>query len=316
MKISDRNVEAYNYIDLYHKIDFEKIQDHPNILIAASFWDEERYGAARTCYQFMRSIDDLIDNYKAANSEIPEDQKERLVGDVDYWIGLIKTMNPSNPLQEKLTETLEKFRIPVLQLQNFARSMIYDIYHDGFPTLQAFLEYAEGASVAPAAIFVHLCGINKLNGQYHEPEFDVAEAARPCAIFSYLVHIIRDFQKDQRNHLNYFADSLLKRYGLDRKIIREFAMKGSVDDRFRSLVKEYHTLADHYRRETYKIMNNIRPYLSTRYQLSLEIIFNLYLMVFERIDVKRGNFTGEEMNPSPGEIRERVYETIMAFNES
>jgi hypothetical protein len=93
-------------------------------------------------------------------------------------------------------------------------------------------------------------------------------------------------------------------------------MKGSVDDRFRSLVKEYHSLADHYRRETYQIINEIRPYLSPRYQLSLEIIFNLYLMVFERIDLKRGNFTGEEMNPSPGEIRERVYQTILGFNKS
>jgi hypothetical protein len=46
---------------VFHSIDFEKIVDHPNILIAAHFWDEERYRAAKICYKFMRAIDDLID---------------------------------------------------------------------------------------------------------------------------------------------------------------------------------------------------------------------------------------------------------------
>ena len=34
------------------------------------FWDQERYQAARKCYSFMRSIDDLIDNHKAEFSGI------------------------------------------------------------------------------------------------------------------------------------------------------------------------------------------------------------------------------------------------------
>ena len=53
------------FIALFETIDFEKIIDHPNILIAANFWDEERYQAARICYRFMRTLDDLIDNHKA-----------------------------------------------------------------------------------------------------------------------------------------------------------------------------------------------------------------------------------------------------------
>ncbi|HJX70471.1 MAG TPA: squalene/phytoene synthase family protein [Bacteroidales bacterium] len=308
-------VEPYSFKALFNKIDFEKIQEHPNILIAASFWDEERYCAAKTCYKFMRAIDDLIDDYKAANREIPESEKERLMGDVNYWIGIIKNMNPCNPMQEELTETLDKFRIPIWPLQNFAKSMVYDIHHDGFQSLQAFLEYAEGASVAPAAIFVHICGVNGNNGQYNVPEFDVAEAARPCALFSYLVHIIRDFQKDQRNNLNYFADNLIQQYGLTRKALEEFAMNGDVDDRFRALVKEYYILADKYRQETYDIIKKIKPYVEPRYQLSLEIIFNLYLMVYERIDLSKGRFTKEELNPSPNEVKERVYQAILKFGQ-
>jgi hypothetical protein len=55
--------------------------------------------------------------------------------------------------------------------------------------------------------------------------------------------------------------------------------------------------------------------MEPRYQLSLEIIFNLYLMVFERINIEEGNFSREELNPSVNEIRERVYQAIIRFKE-
>lgn len=305
--------KSYNYIDLFNKVDFDKIKDHPNILIAASFWDEDRYCAARTCYKFMRAIDDLIDNHKTENSQIPESEKKKFLGDVNHWISVIKNMNPCDPMQEELTETLNKYRIPLWPLENFAKSMVYDIHHDGFPTLQSFLDYTEGASVAPASIFVHLCGISRQNGTYLSPEFDVGEVARPCAIFSYVVHIIRDFQKDQNNNLNYYADDLLLGNGLDRKMLKELARQGKVNKQFRDMITVYYKLADQYRQETFETIEKIKPSLEPRYQMSLEIIFNLYLMVFERIDLKNSNFTGEELNPAISEIKERVYQTITKF---
>lgn len=53
--------------------------------------------------------------------------------------------------------------------------------------------------------------------------------------------------------------------------------------------------------------------MEPRYQLSLEIIFDLYLMVFERINVDKGSFTSLELNPTPEETRKRVYENIIKF---
>ncbi len=100
--------------------------------------------------------------------------------------------------------------------------MVYDIDHDGFATLKDFLEYSKGASVAPASIFVHLNSISKKTENTCSP-FDVREAATPCAIFSYFVHIIRDFQKDQLNNLNYFSDDLIMKYDLTREQLSEIA---------------------------------------------------------------------------------------------
>ena len=309
MKTTNSLLEQY--LSIFNSIDFEQIKDHPNILIAARFWDEKRYGAAKTCYRFMRAIDDLIDNHKAKNKVISEAEQQKFSEDVDKWLKMIFNGSSGNPLQKELTGTISTFRIPSWPLEAFAKSMIYDIYHDGFESMQAFLEYAGGASVAPAAIFVHLAGLREKDGIYSDPAFNVRGAASSCAIFSYLVHIIRDFQKDQLNNLNYFADDLVLKYGLTRADLLKIAGGAGIENGFRQLINEYYIAADEYRLKTYNCINSIWPYLGPRYQLSLEIIFELYLMVFERIDIKKGRFTTEELNPTPQESRERVYKTIV-----
>jgi len=191
--------------------------------------------------------------------------------------------------------------------------MIYDIYHDGFQTLQGFIDYAGGASVAPASIFVHLCGLTQKDGQYLPPVFDVKRVATPCAIFSYLVHIIRDFQKDHLNNLNYFPEDLIAKYGMDRQQLLYMAKGGQITDGFRKMIHDLYKVADSYRSETYRMIKEIRPLLEPRSQLSLEIIFALYLMVFERIDIEKGTFTSKELNPTWQEIKERVGQVIERF---
>jgi phytoene/squalene synthetase len=307
------NSQRDKFLKIFHSIDFNKIKDHPNILVAANFWDEDRFCAAKICYKFMRAIDDLIDNHKAKNRLIEPEERKEFVANVEDWLKMIIISEECNALQGELIETIEKFRIPLWPMEVFAKSMIYDINNDGFPTLNTFLEYAGGASVAPASIFVHLNGLQKTDGRYEPPLFDVKWAATPCAIFSYAVHIIRDFQKDQLNNLSYFADDLIIKNGLTRKALRKFAEGKPVNDNFRNLMKEYYMLADEYRLKTYDIIREIRPLLEPKYQLSLEIIFDLYLMVFERIDLKKGEFTTEELNPTPDETRERVYNKIINF---
>ena len=307
--------DRQKFLDIFDAIDFHKIIDHPNILIAARFWEDERYEAAKTCYKFMRSIDDLIDNYKAENKVIAPADRMSFSSDVNDWINIIRNSSIENPLQIELSGCIEKFRIPHWPLEAFAKSMLYDINNDGFATLNDFIDYSQGASVAPASIFVHLNSISKKDGKYFVPPFDVREAATPCALFSYLVHIIRDFQKDQLNNLSYFADDLILKNNLTREKLQEIAHGKKATADFRNLIRIYHSLADEYRVKTHKKIEEIRPLLEPRYQLSLEIIFSLYLVVFERIDLNNGSFTTEELNPTPEETKERVYQTIINFTK-
>lgn len=304
------------FLKIFNSIDFERIKDHPNILVAANFWDEDRFCAAKICYKFMRAIDDLIDDYKAKNKLIAPEERKEFVANVEEWLKMIIVAEGCNSQQAELRETVGKFLIPVWPMEAFAKSMIYDINNDGFPTIESFIEYAGGASVAPASIFVHLNGLQRKNDTYEPPLFDVRWAATPCAIFSYAVHIIRDFQKDQLNNLNYFADDLIINNGLNRTILRQFAEGQPVNNNFRNLIREYYLLADENRLKTYDIIKEISPLLEPRYQLSLEIIFELYQMVFERIDLTNGTFTSEELNPTTEETRKRVYETILNFTHN
>jgi len=301
------------FLDIFDSIDFEKIVDHPNILIAANFWDQERFQAAKNCYKFMRTIDDLIDNYKSEHITIAPENKAQFETDVYRWINTIAEASQEIPSHSELVETVQRFSIPFWPLEAFAKSMIYDIYHDGFPTLLGFIDYAGGASVAPASIFVHLCGLTKKEGKYIPPVFDVKRVSTPCAIFSYLVHIIRDFQKDHLNNLNYFPDDLIAKYGMDRQQLLFMAKGGQITIGFREMIRELYSVADGFRMETYRKIEEIRPMLEPRSQLSLEIIFALYLMVFERIDIENGTFSTQELNPTWQEIKERVCQVIMAF---
>jgi phytoene/squalene synthetase len=127
------------------------------------------------------------------------------------------------------------------------------------------------------------------------------------------VHIIRDFQQDRLENLNYFPSDLLCQYGLSEDQLDRMAHGGPVLPSFRNLVRHYMEVADTYRRETLQIINKVSPLLEPRYCLSLHIIFDLYLMVFRRIDPEKGIFTTEALNPAPDQIRAQVLNTILTF---
>ena len=312
----DRAEMTPDMINILKNIDFENIDKHPNILIAARIWDDRRYHAARVCYKFMRMIDDLIDNRKAKQEAISCLEKKEMTDQVNNWIECLYDTEHSDPFLTELVETMSRFRIPLSLFHRFTKSMLYDISHDGFCSIDEFLDYAEGASVAPASVFVHLCCLNESRKGYEPPPWEVADLARPCARFSYIVHIIRDFQQDQKENLNYFALDLLRQHHLTPSDLKSIASGGPVPPSFREMIGTYHELAGKYRAETIAVLNSLSGKLEERYLFSLYLIFQLYQMVYERIDVQNGNFTTGELNPNPQELRRKVMETAREWKES
>ena len=302
-----------NHPGFGQNIDFQQILTNPILDIAARFWEDERYDAFKICYRSMRTVDDLVDNRKAAAHVISEVEKRQFTAVVNDWVKALKEATPRDPLLKQLAETRASFQVPLWPWQKLANSMIYDLHDDGFGTFQAFLKYSEGAAVSPGSIFMHLCGVVEENGHYQPPPYDIRKAARPLALFCYLVHIIRDFQKEQSSNLNYFADDLIAENGLNRQILKEIAAGGKISPGFRNLMAKYYTSAEYYRRKARLAIDKTSVHLESRYWLSLEIIYSLYLQIFERIDVPNGNFGTTELNPSPEEIHNRINLTVSSF---
>ena len=220
---------------------------------------------------------------------------------------------PLDDFQASLIEVKERFQIPLWPWQRLAQAMIFDLHHDSFKSFLVFLRYTEGAAIAPASIFMHLCGVNESNGTYTSPLFEIRTAARRLAIFSYLVHIIRDIQKDQQSNLNYFALDMLARHDLTPAIIRKAVETSIIPDKVRLLIKEYVLIAGYYRSKAREQVDRTLPLLKPQYQISLELIYALYNQIYERIDWEQGVFTVEELLPTPEEVKLRIQKKITAF---
>lgn len=303
--MNNKEIEA-----ILDHIDFESITKHPNILIAAKFWDEERYHAAKVCYKFMRAIDDLVDDRKAELATFSDEEKQLLTEKVNNWINCLDEFRSVDPFVEEVIDTIARFKIPLKLFHNFSRAMLFDINNNGFSSYNEFIEYSEGASVAPASVFIHLCCLEKKGDEYFPPAFDVADVARPCALFSYIVHIIRDFRKDQYENLNYFATDMLSNNGLNADDLKKIAHGADIPESFRNMIREYMVEAKKYSDETIMQISKLSSKLDTRYMLSLKLIYALYQQVSDRIDPEKGIFTAEELNPTISELKQLVTEII------
>ena len=294
-------------------LDFQQILTNPLLDIAARLWEDERYRAAKICYRSMRLMDDLVDDQRIIDGCVRESDRTEIEEAIKQLVKSLIDLKPGDSQQEELIQIIQRFQIPIWPWQKLSESMIYDIHHNSFRSLRSFLSYADGAAVAPAYIGMHLCGCVKKNKNYHPPQFGVLKAVRPMARFFNLVHIIRDFQKDQQDGLNYFSDDLMAENGLTVAVLRQIAAGSEISFGFRNLMWRYYNFVDYYRRKARQSVDSTRPYLEPRYQLSLELLYSLYLQIFERINVAKGQFTTEELNPSPDEVRERIQLVLSSF---
>ena len=301
-------------IDSISEIDFSQVLTNPILDIAARLWDSDRYEAFQVCYRTMRFADDLVDNARTAERPMSDTKRSELTDTIRQMVVHLQQGRSEERSLRRLLDVLSKFRIPLWPWERLARAMVYDLHHDGFASFRVFLRYCEGAAIAPAAVFVHLCGIGSDAEEVSLPSFDIRRVARPLALFSYLTHILRDFQKDQKAGLNYFSDDLLKTHNLTPSTLRQIAASGEIPPSFRHLIADYCRITDYYRQRARTVLDLTAPTFQPRYRTSLELIYQLYSQMFERIDPENGLFTSEELNPTAAEVQARIDLTLIQAN--
>jgi phytoene synthase len=177
--------------------------------VARLFPDPERYAAFCATYASMRWIDDCVDG-----GEMTPDELRHFRSEIDAaFAGRVV----QNPFTVALAHTLSRFDLPQEPWHRLFAAMHHDLERRGFRNYEEFRNYAEGATVAPAAVFAALLLMRESQDrrQTKRPYAEIRDAVRAAAIACYETHILRDAQEDLEAGTNYFPQDELATYRLD-----------------------------------------------------------------------------------------------------
>jgi len=168
-----------------------------------------RYEFFLTCYAAMRALDDLVDrDFLGADRSERESSRARMLQRVRRWEEQVEAARAGSyaaaegdfepRVFEALNEFLSRSDLGSSPFQSLAISLRRDLEERALESWSDFLEYCEGAAVAPGAIFLYLLAAEEdADGSFHYPrESEVLDEARDLAHYCYLTHIVRDLAED------------------------------------------------------------------------------------------------------------------------
>ena len=191
---------------------------------AASALDPVRYNIFCATYASMRQIDDFVDDEFLAGSR---DDPEGASAVVDLWeahaVAAVSEGAPP-PKDVQFFDTLEGLSAVagVADLdcgpwRRLAGAMRRDIAGAAMPDWASFLDYAEGATAAPAAVFIEILALRPTDAGrlVSAVEGPTVERIRNAAVLLYLVHIMRDLPEDATRGLLTLPGTFFNDLGVD-----------------------------------------------------------------------------------------------------
>ena len=267
-------------------------KDRSNLYFVSRFLEEPaRYEAFVAMYAVMRLIDDAVDDVPD-KSQAGADVRAELLRELDRWQSRILSahrLQPvADPIDLALQAALYTFPTPVELWLNFIDSMRYDVEIPGFGSYADFLQYGEGATIAPTVIYVYiLTAVRDADGSYRPNAFDYHACGRELGLFAYLAHILRDVRQDAmvgQSGLVYLSDSDLRLHGLDRNELRKLATAAEGDSRWAALVHDLCARAREMERRGAALAEAHYDAMRRDCAFILCLIISLYQELLERID--------------------------------
>lgn len=282
----------------------------PNLYLAANFLEpDDKFRAFLAAYAAMRLADDIVDNTRAEGN-MTTVSKTRIADEIDRFAAMFanRKFDDSLPYAQDIKFALARFEIPSWPFTELATAMKFDIENDRFDTFNQFLTYSEGAAVAPASIFMHLasCTFNDDASLLVLPSFDIREAARPLAIFSYIVHILRDFKKDYlsgREPLVYIDLETTDMFYVDDAELARNANGWTQSLKFTKMVMWYFNRLTEYQVQAEKALDTILDSLPPDGRFALRFIYELYSATAAKISNRQYIIVCEDLNLTHDEIK-------------
>lgn len=197
---------------------------------AAAALDPLRYQVFCATYASMRVIDDYVDDaFLALPPATRASERETARAVVADW----RSAATARLATGDLLENPARFRDVLAALEathavakldpgpwdRLAGAMTRDVDERPMPDWDAFLAYAEGATAAPAAVFIEILALRpgadgRLESQLGGPAVD---RIRNSAILLYLVHIMRDLSEDAKQGAGLLTlpATLFAEFGMD-----------------------------------------------------------------------------------------------------
>ncbi len=268
------------------------------------FADSERYRAFCALYAVMRVVDDRIDAF-LVRSQTVEEEKQQEVSIVVAWHRAVsaclnggtpaardiaRTKHPSaGELIRAFAEAIQRFPVPATLWDNFFVAMRQDLENARFATYDEFIEYSEGAAVAPTTVYLYLIAADQHDGDgtYRSPRgFDLIQCGQRLGLFAYISHILRDFPKDLtagERALLYLAADDMATHGLTEPMFFADLEAGSARPELRALVRDLVERAHTFAAQGRSDLQVLEEALSPDRAFILESIIRAYEEVLERI---------------------------------
>lgn len=264
-------------------------------------------------YASMRVIDDFVDDdFLAAGMEERAERRDGARTYIELWqrsaIDCIAGGAPVEGLSVRdaavltaLSQASRHTDLPDIPWRRLAEAMTFDVEEGVLQTWDDFDRYCEGATVAPATVFLYVLQARPSDRDGLRSGLSaetLAEQARDMAVFCYLVHIMRDFAKDaaRGGQLVTIPRSCFSEHGTTREALSK------TPDQAIALLHDLSERAERRRVGARAMADSLIPTLAANEGR----ILNALLTIYERMhDILKND-------PSPSRDRESLTATLRA----
>lgn len=236
----------------------------------------------------MRLIDDTVDDdFLRRQASKREATRSAMLAEIEGWQAQALGISEEGPLPSQVVRALHatahRSNLGDGPWTGLAGAMRRDVDEQPMPDWSDFLSYAEGATVAPATIFIFLLGAEPAESGFswslpHPPE----HYARDLGIFCYLVHILRDFAKDaaRSERLITVPDALIQQAGLQKSELP--LAVGARDPRVGTLAEDLRQRAAGHLEAGRRALQDLKPLIGRRERFALSGLIGIYESLFNR----------------------------------